>query len=160
MARCAHPLTEYSLASAQTKANSDCSHSCKFEMQPKTVPHRTNRPLVPAVFLAAVVLCSALFMSIPMFPRDLRRATMNIPIHIFLQDKNHLLNLKCYKTYAAVILVTLRYFSCSLQSLPIHPLYYLLDFTSYNLFIRLLYIVLLLIFFPLHVTLLLSYGIS
>ena len=150
----------YSLASAQTKANSDCSHSCKFEMQPETVPHRTNRTLMSAVFSAIVVLCSALFVLIPMFPRDLRRATVNFSIHILFQDKNNLSKLKCYKTYNAVILVILRYLSCSLQSLLVHPLYYLLDFIFYNFFISVFYIILLFLLFQLHLTLLLRYGIS
>ena len=120
----------------------DCSHSCMFETQPETVPHRTNQTLMSAVFLAIVVLCSALFVTIPLFPRDLRRATMNFPIDILFQDKNHLLKLKCYKTYAAVILVILWYFSCSFQSLYVHPLYYLFDFIFHNLFICLFYIIL------------------
>lgn len=115
VARSAHLLIEYSLASVQTKANPACSHSCKFGMQPKTVPHKTNQSFMLAVLLAIVVRCSALFVSIPMFPRDLRRATVNSPIHIFFQDENHLFKSKCYKTYAAVILVILRYFSCSLS---------------------------------------------
>lgn len=138
----------------------DSSHSCMFEMQPETVPHRTNRTLKSAAFLAIVVLCSALFVTIPLFTMDLRRATVNFPIYILSQDENLLLKLKCYKTYAAVILVILRYFSCGFQPLYVHSLCDLFDFISHNFLICFFYIMLLSLSLPLHLTLLLSYGIS
>ena len=119
----------------QTLFLMDCWHSCLFEMQRETVPHRTNRTLMSAMFSAVVVLCSALFETIPLFPRDLKRSTVNFPIHILFQNKNNLLKLICYQTYAAVILIILRYFSCSFLSLYVHPLYYLSDFTFHNFFI-------------------------
>lgn len=140
----------------------DCSRGCMFGRQPGTVPHRTNRTLVSAGFLVIVVLCSVLFVTIPLFPRDLARirAIVKVFISILFQDKNPLLKPKCYKAYAAVYLVIVSYSTCSIQSLYIHPPYYL-PYLIFPIFlICLFHIILRFLSCPSHLTPLLSYGSS
>lgn len=131
-----------------------------LEMQPGTVPHRTNRKLVLAGFLAMVVLCSVLFGTIPLFPRDLARirATVKVFISIIFQDTKPLLKPKDYKAYAAVYFLILSYSTCSIQSLYIHLPYCLPYFIFPNFLICLFHIILRLLSCPSHLTLLLRYG--
>lgn len=92
--------------------------------------HRTTRTLMSAKFLVFIVLCLVLCVKIPLFPRDPERmrATVKVFISILFQDKNLLLKCKNYKVYAAVLLAIFSYFTCSNQSLFVHPPSCIFDF--------------------------------
>lgn len=147
-----NPLNqEYSLASAQTEAN--CVPYGPFaQLHVRGAAWNGAPQDQPDSYVSRVLgYCSSLFSSLCDDPPIPQGSKKSFPVLILFQDKNHLLKLKCYKTYAAVCLVILGIphlvsSLCIPNLFFLQPLNGLLCLTVPSL--------------PLHLTLCLSYGIS